>query len=121
MGTRDTGWESQVWEGLGQHRGVGRDDRRGEEGWCELVWFFHKLGQRCKVERGGKGVADSSTPGPPCPHLLPLPTWGDGADPCLQYGQVLARSPWPARGHVLLSALQPPVSRWMGRNLLSGL
>lgn len=56
------------------------------------------------------------------PHLLLLPRWVDRAGPTVwRVGRVLARPPWRARGRVLLFALQPPVSRWMGRNLLLGL
>lgn len=83
----------RLWEGLWQHGDVGRDDSRAEGGW--LVWaavVFYEFRRRCKIERGGKGVADSSTLGPPCPHLA-LPKWVEGTGPTA----AVWAGPWP--GH----------------------
>lgn len=100
--------------------GVTGEERRGRLARVSCCGFYD-FRQRCQIERGGKGVADSTTLGLRCPPL-PLPKGVEGAAPTgRSAGRVLARPPWPGRGCVLLSAPQPPVSRWMGRNLLLGL
>lgn len=92
MGSRDTGWESQVWEGLGQHRGVGRDDRRGEEGWCELVWFSTNLGRDVRLKGEGKVLQTAQLRVLLVFIFFPFPHGGTGQIPACSTGRS-----WP--GH----------------------